>query len=178
MLTSVKKGKPINEEEIPPPVALGGKPNITAESEPVKEREPPEASFIPSPPSSQKPLREAAPTAPNTKPPKPMHLSPPQKPAVPITPETPAISPLTPCQPDAQHSGKRSLVRNVKKSNDKWLWATLRHASWSFCFGSCPPNIYHSCCLKLLSFLYLNQFIAFFKFLNNILFYCVFFWLS
>ena len=106
MLTSVKKGKPINEEEIPPPVALGGKPNVVAQSEPVKEREPPEPTPIPSLPSSQRPLREAAPTAPNTKPTKPMYLSPPKKLDAPITPETPAISPLTPCQPDTQHSGK------------------------------------------------------------------------
>lgn len=107
MLTSVRKGKPINEEEIPPPVALGGKPNITAESESIKEREPPQPTFIPSPPTNQKPLREAAPTAPNVR---PLHLTPPQKPTVAITPETPAISPLTPSQPDAQHSELKQAV--------------------------------------------------------------------
>lgn len=106
MLASVRKGKPVNEEEIPPPVALGGKPNATAESVPIKERELAEPTLIPSP-TNQKPLREAAPTAPNTK----LHLlTPPQKPAAAITPGTPAISPLTPSQPDAQHSGKHTLT--------------------------------------------------------------------
>uniref|UniRef100_UPI0037E83356 coiled-coil and C2 domain-containing protein 1A n=1 Tax=Semicossyphus pulcher TaxID=241346 RepID=UPI0037E83356 len=101
LLTSVKKGKPINEEEIPPPVALGGKPNTTAESESIKEREVPEPTLVPSPPTNQKPLREASPAPPNMK---PFHLTPPQKPAAAVTPETPAISPLTPSQPDTQHS--------------------------------------------------------------------------
>ncbi|MEQ2172496.1 hypothetical protein GOODEAATRI_021682, partial [Goodea atripinnis] len=100
MLTSVKKGKPINEEEIPPPVAIGGTSNTPAESEPVKDRE--TSGRIPSPPSNQKPMRDPAPEALNTK---PRHLTPPQKPAAAVTPETPAISPLTPSQPDAQHSG-------------------------------------------------------------------------
>lgn len=88
---------------MPPPVALGGKPNATAESESTKEREPPQPTLMPSPPTNRKPLREAAPTAPNTR---PVHLTPPQNPSAAITPETPAISPLTPSQPDAQHSGK------------------------------------------------------------------------
>lgn len=101
MLTSVRKGKPVNEEEIPPPVALGGKPSVTAQSESIQEREPPQPTLMPSP-TNQKPQREAAPMALNTKP-----LTPPHKPAVVTTPETPAISPLTPSQPDAQHSGKR-----------------------------------------------------------------------
>ena len=103
MLTSVKRGKPVNEEEIPPPVALGGKPNVAAEPEPIKER--PEPMLMPSPPTNQKPLREASPAAPNNK---PLHLTPPQKPAAAITPGTPAISPLTPSQPDAQHSGTQT----------------------------------------------------------------------
>lgn len=92
---------------MPPPVALGGKANVTAESQSVKERELPEPALMPSPPTDQKPLREAAPTTPNTK---PLHLTPPQKPVLTaaITPETPAISPLTPSQPDAQHSGKNT----------------------------------------------------------------------
>lgn len=104
MLTSAKKGKPINEEEIPPPVALGGKSNATAEPETVKEREVPEPALLPSPPTNQKPLRDAAPAAPNTK---PAHLSPPQKPAAAISPETPPMSPLTPGQSDTQNSGKK-----------------------------------------------------------------------
>lgn len=108
MLTSARKGKPVNEEEMPPPVALGGKPNAaTSESESVKEREPPQPTLMPSPPTNQKPLREAAPAAPNTK---PLHLTPPQKPAAAITPETPAISPLTPSQPDAHHSELKQAV--------------------------------------------------------------------
>uniref|UniRef100_A0A7N6A822 Coiled-coil and C2 domain-containing protein 1B n=1 Tax=Anabas testudineus TaxID=64144 RepID=A0A7N6A822_ANATE len=59
MLTSVKKGKPVNEDEMPPPVALGGNANVTAESQSVKERELPEPALMPSPPTNQKPLREA-----------------------------------------------------------------------------------------------------------------------
>ncbi|KAM9363543.1 coiled-coil and C2 domain-containing protein 1A [Symphorus nematophorus] len=107
MLTSVRKGKPVNEEEIPPPVALGGKPNATtSESESIKERKP-QPTLMPSPPTNQKPLREAAPAAPNTK---PLHLTPPQKPSAAITPETPAISPLTPSQPNAHHSELKQAV--------------------------------------------------------------------
>ncbi|KAG7223791.1 hypothetical protein INR49_026474 [Caranx melampygus] len=109
MLTSVKKGKPVNEEEMPPPVALGGSPNVTSGPEPelVKQQELPEPGLMPSPPTSQKPLREAAPPAPNTK---PLHLTPPQKPTAAITPDTPAISPLTPSQPNAQHSELKQAV--------------------------------------------------------------------
>lgn len=107
MLTSVRRGKPVSEEEMPPPVALGGKANVTAESEPIKERELPQPELMPSPPTNQKPLREAPPPAPNAK---PLLLTPPQKQAVAITPETPAISPLTPSQPDTQHSGKHTQV--------------------------------------------------------------------
>uniref|UniRef100_A0A8C9TPX2 Coiled-coil and C2 domain-containing protein 1B n=1 Tax=Scleropages formosus TaxID=113540 RepID=A0A8C9TPX2_SCLFO len=40
MLSSVKKGKPINEEEIPPAVAAGGKPTTVPEKEPIMERPP------------------------------------------------------------------------------------------------------------------------------------------
>uniref|UniRef100_A0A8C9YPH4 Coiled-coil and C2 domain-containing protein 1B n=1 Tax=Sander lucioperca TaxID=283035 RepID=A0A8C9YPH4_SANLU len=107
MLASVRKGKAVNEEEIPPPVALGGKPNVTAESESIKEQELPEPTLMPSPPTNQKPLREAAPKAPDMK---PLHLTVPQKPVAAITPETPAISPLTPSQPDAQHSELKQAV--------------------------------------------------------------------
>ncbi|KAG7486497.1 coiled-coil and C2 domain-containing protein 1A [Solea senegalensis] len=107
MLTSVKKGKSVNEEEMPPPVAIGGKAAAAEETESVKERELPEPALMPSPPINQKPLREAPPTAPNTK---PMLLTPPQKPVAAITPETPAISPLTPSQPDTQHSELKQVV--------------------------------------------------------------------
>ncbi|XP_070712666.1 coiled-coil and C2 domain-containing protein 1A [Pempheris klunzingeri] len=124
MLTSVRKGKPVDEEEIPPPVALGGKPNVTAESESVKERELPEPSLIPSPPTNQKPLREAAPTVPTMK---PLHLAPPQKLSAAITPETPAISPLTPSQPDTQHS---ELKRAVLSRQREYKMAAI-HAKQS-----------------------------------------------
>ncbi|XP_020511371.1 coiled-coil and C2 domain-containing protein 1A [Labrus bergylta] len=107
MLTSFRKGKPINEEDFPPPVALGGNTNTGSESELIKERELPEPTLVPSPPTNQKPLREAAPAAPNTK---PVHLTLPQKPAAANTPETPAISPLTPSQPDTQHSELKQAV--------------------------------------------------------------------
>lgn len=109
MLTSAQKGKPVNEEEMPPPVALGGKANTTAESESTKQRELPQPTLVPSPPTNQKPLREAAPAAPNTK---SLHLTPPQKPSPAITPDTPAISPLTPSQPNAQHSGKATVNKS------------------------------------------------------------------
>lgn len=107
LLTSAKRGKPINEEEIPPPVAVGGKPSSvpSPESEPVRQREPPQPESISSPPTNQKPLREAPP--PNAK---PLHLTPPQKPPTAVSPGTPAISPLTPGQPDAQHSGEHPRV--------------------------------------------------------------------
>lgn len=107
LLTSAKRGKPINEEEIPPPVAVGGKPSSvpSPESEPVRQREPPQPESISSPPTNQKPLREAPP--PNAK---PLHLTPPQKPPIAVSPGTPAISPLTPGQPDAQHSELKQAV--------------------------------------------------------------------
>lgn len=107
MLTSARKGKPINEEEMPPPVAVGGKPAAASEPAPVKDRALPEPALMPSPPANQKPLREAAPEVPNSK---PVHLTPPQKPASAITPQTPAISPLTPSQPDAEHSELKQAV--------------------------------------------------------------------
>lgn len=107
MLTSAKKGKPVNEEEMPPPVALGGKSDSPAQPEVVKEREVPKPVLVPPPPTNQKPLREADPTPLNTK---PTRLIPPQKQAAAMTPETPAISPLTPSQPNAHHSGKTHYV--------------------------------------------------------------------
>uniref|UniRef100_A0A673H5A3 Coiled-coil and C2 domain-containing protein 1B n=1 Tax=Sinocyclocheilus rhinocerous TaxID=307959 RepID=A0A673H5A3_9TELE len=39
MLTLVKKGKPIDEDEIPPPVATGGKPSAAPQAEPIREPE-------------------------------------------------------------------------------------------------------------------------------------------
>uniref|UniRef100_A0A8C9VHL1 Coiled-coil and C2 domain-containing protein 1B n=1 Tax=Scleropages formosus TaxID=113540 RepID=A0A8C9VHL1_SCLFO len=96
MLSSVKKGKPINEEEIPPAVAAGGKPTTVPEKEPIMERPPlvlePASASLP----SQKP-------PPLETPPKPHLLVPPQK-SLAVTPDTPIISPLTPSQPDSNLS--------------------------------------------------------------------------
>uniref|UniRef100_A0A1A7WZM5 Coiled-coil and C2 domain containing 1A n=1 Tax=Iconisemion striatum TaxID=60296 RepID=A0A1A7WZM5_9TELE len=114
MLASVKKGTPINEEEMPPPVAVGAKANSTAETgpateqEPVKEREPLKPALLPSPPSNQRP----PPPAPNMK---PTHLIPPPKSAAAITPGTPLISPLTPIQPNTQHSELRQAVMSSQR---------------------------------------------------------------
>uniref|UniRef100_A0A8B9JEX6 DM14 domain-containing protein n=1 Tax=Astyanax mexicanus TaxID=7994 RepID=A0A8B9JEX6_ASTMX len=106
MLTSVKKGKPINEEEIPPPVATGGKPTPAQQSEPVREREEPAPAYTPPQRTNEKPLQEAKPVAP----PKPQLLQPPNQKPVAKTPDTPAISPLTPSQPNAQHSELKASV--------------------------------------------------------------------
>ncbi|XP_034150000.1 coiled-coil and C2 domain-containing protein 1A isoform X3 [Esox lucius] len=106
MLVSAKKGKPVNQEEIPPPVAIGGKAAPAPQPEPVKVREPLAPVLTPSQTTNQKPLREAAPVAP---PPKPHLLVPPQKNTA-VTPETPAISPLTPIQPDGRHSELKQSV--------------------------------------------------------------------
>lgn len=107
MLTSVKKGKPVNEEEMPPPVALGGKPSVTPEVVPAVPQEVPQSVERPSSFVNQKPMR------PSTLPPansKPQHLTPSQNSAAVITPITPAISPLTPSQPDEQDSELKQAV--------------------------------------------------------------------
>uniref|UniRef100_A0A8C5AI08 C2 domain-containing protein n=1 Tax=Gadus morhua TaxID=8049 RepID=A0A8C5AI08_GADMO len=102
MLASVKKGKPINEEDMPPPVATGGKPNVPPpQPEPIKEREQPAPNLMPSLPTNQKPLREAPPVIPNVK---PHSLTPPKAASTALTPGTPAISPLTPGHTHSQHS--------------------------------------------------------------------------
>ncbi|KAL6481908.1 hypothetical protein MHYP_G00099880 [Metynnis hypsauchen] len=106
MLTSVKKGKPINEEEIPPPVAIGGKPTPGSESEPVREQEQPAPEYTPPLPTNQKLQQETRPVAL----PKPQLLQPPNQKSVARTPDTPAISPLTPSQPNAQHSELKTSV--------------------------------------------------------------------
>lgn len=128
MLTSVKKGKPINEEEIPPPVAIGATSNATAESGPVKEQGPPEPALMPPASSTQKPQREVAPTAPNTK---PANLSPHQKLTAAGTPETPAISPLTPVQPGAQYSGKHLSPASLLGQSGGW-WVFLIETTIKF----------------------------------------------
>ncbi|KAJ8363040.1 hypothetical protein SKAU_G00118710 [Synaphobranchus kaupii] len=104
MLSSVKKGKPINEEDIPPPVATGGKPAPESQPEPIRERERPSPEPAPAPPTNEKPLQDA-PAVPS----RPRLLTPPQK-TLAVTPDTPLISPLTPSQPNAQHSEAKSLV--------------------------------------------------------------------
>uniref|UniRef100_A0A8L0DPI5 Coiled-coil and C2 domain containing 1A n=1 Tax=Oncorhynchus mykiss TaxID=8022 RepID=A0A8L0DPI5_ONCMY len=113
MMTSAKKGKPVNEEEIPPPVSTGGKsaPAPVQQPKPIKERELPTPVLTPSPFTNQKPLREAPPIA---LPPKPRLLVPPQKHTA-VTPDTPAISPLTPIQPDARHSELKQCVLNRQR---------------------------------------------------------------
>uniref|UniRef100_A0AAZ3STC6 Coiled-coil and C2 domain-containing protein 1B n=1 Tax=Oncorhynchus tshawytscha TaxID=74940 RepID=A0AAZ3STC6_ONCTS len=113
MMTSAKKGKPINEEEIPPPVSTGGKPAPASvqQPKPIKERGLPTPVLTPSPFTNQKPLREAPPVA---LPPKPRLLVPPQKHTA-VTPDTPAISPLTPIQPDARHSELKQCVLNRQR---------------------------------------------------------------
>ncbi|XP_029594377.1 coiled-coil and C2 domain-containing protein 1A-like isoform X5 [Salmo trutta] len=113
MMTSAKKGKPINEEEIPPPVSTGGKPAPAPVQQPgpIQERGPPTPVLTPSPFTNQKPLREAPPVAP---PPKPRLLVPPQKHTA-VTPDTPAISPLTPIQPDTRHSELKQCVLNRQR---------------------------------------------------------------
>lgn len=108
MLTSVKKGKPINEEEMPPPVALGGKPSAPSEIVSAVPQALPQPVERPPSPYNQKPSRESTPPpAYNTKP----QLAPPQNSAASsITPDTPAISPLTPSQPDTQDSELKQAV--------------------------------------------------------------------
>lgn len=99
LLSSAKKGKPINEEDIPPPVATGGKPTPDSQPEPIREAERPSPEPAPAPPVTEEPLRDA-PAPPS----RPRLLTPPQK-TLAVTPDTPLISPLTPSQPEAQHSG-------------------------------------------------------------------------
>ncbi|XP_031677851.1 coiled-coil and C2 domain-containing protein 1A isoform X1 [Oncorhynchus kisutch] len=113
MMTSAKKGKPISEEEIPPPVSTGGKPAPAPvqQPKPIKEQGLPTPVLTPSPFTNQKPLREAPPVA---LPPKPRLLVPPQKHTA-VTPDTPAISPLTPIQPDARHSELKQCVLNRQR---------------------------------------------------------------
>ncbi|XP_057187940.1 coiled-coil and C2 domain-containing protein 1A [Triplophysa rosa] len=104
MLTSVKKGKPINEDEIPPPVATGGKP--ASQAEPIREQEKPAPPYTP-PQTNEKPQLAA--------PPKPQLLQPPSQRSTAVTPDTPAISPLTPSQPNAQHSELKASILNRQR---------------------------------------------------------------
>lgn len=100
MLTSVRKGKPINEEEMPPPVATGAKPASGPSPASLPQAEPissPEESV----PASMKPPVEV--------PPKPQLQLPTQKSAA-VSPDTPVISPLTPGQPLAHTSELKEQV--------------------------------------------------------------------
>nr|XP_061844019.1 coiled-coil and C2 domain-containing protein 1A-like [Nerophis lumbriciformis] len=111
MLTSVRKGKPVNEEEMPPPVAVGGKLSA-AVSESIEEKKVPEPVLMPLTPPNQKPSQEAAPTAPNTK---PRHLALPQNNTAAIMPGSPSISPLTPQQLNTKHSDLKQAVLSRQK---------------------------------------------------------------
>uniref|UniRef100_A0A672YGN1 Coiled-coil and C2 domain-containing protein 1B n=1 Tax=Sphaeramia orbicularis TaxID=375764 RepID=A0A672YGN1_9TELE len=62
MLISVRKGKPINEEEIPPPVAVGGKPSVTAVSKTAEEQNVPQPTLMPYTPAIS-PLTPSQPDA-------------------------------------------------------------------------------------------------------------------
>ncbi|XP_056593558.1 coiled-coil and C2 domain-containing protein 1A [Triplophysa dalaica] len=106
MLTSVKKGKPINEDEIPPPVASGGKPAPASQPEPIREQEKPAPPYI-APQTVERPQLAATP--------KPQLLQPPLQRSSAVTPDTPAISPLTPVQPNAQHSELKASILNRQR---------------------------------------------------------------
>ncbi|XP_030634753.1 coiled-coil and C2 domain-containing protein 1A [Chanos chanos] len=108
MLTQAKKGKPINEDEIPPPVATGAKP---ASAEPIRELERPPPDYTPPKPVNEKSQREAQPAVA----PKPHLLQPPSDRASAVTPDTPAISPLTPSQPNAQQSELKTQVQSRQR---------------------------------------------------------------
>ncbi|XP_076845417.1 coiled-coil and C2 domain-containing protein 1A isoform X2 [Brachyhypopomus gauderio] len=100
MLASVKKGKAVNEEEIPPPVATGGVPPSTPDADPSREQEQAAPKYNPPRSTNQTPAV----------PPKPQLLHPPTQRETVVTPDTPAISPLTPCQPNAHHSELKTSV--------------------------------------------------------------------
>ncbi|XP_016417062.1 coiled-coil and C2 domain-containing protein 1A isoform X1 [Sinocyclocheilus rhinocerous] len=95
MLMSVKKGKPINEDEIPPAVATGGKPSAASQAEPITEQEKPAPANTPPQTANVKPVAPS----------KPQLLQP-----TAVTPDTPAISPLTPGQPNTQHSELKASI--------------------------------------------------------------------
>uniref|UniRef100_A0A672QZ66 Coiled-coil and C2 domain-containing protein 1B n=1 Tax=Sinocyclocheilus grahami TaxID=75366 RepID=A0A672QZ66_SINGR len=75
MLTSVKKGKPIDEDEIPPPVATGGKTSTAPQAEPIREPEKPAPANTPLQTTNVKPVQDAPPAAPS----KPQLLLPPRQ---------------------------------------------------------------------------------------------------
>ncbi|XP_058862984.1 coiled-coil and C2 domain-containing protein 1A-like isoform X1 [Acipenser ruthenus] len=110
MLASVKKGRSINEEEIPPPVATGNTPapapSQSPEAVPAPIPTPPAViTRSPSPPAPDYP--PVLPKPPQTLP-KPSLLAPPPH-SLTTTPDTPLISPLTPVQ-STPHSGVKSAL--------------------------------------------------------------------
>uniref|UniRef100_A0A8C0XXR9 Coiled-coil and C2 domain-containing protein 1B n=1 Tax=Cyprinus carpio carpio TaxID=630221 RepID=A0A8C0XXR9_CYPCA len=84
MLTSVKKGKPIDEDEIPPPVATGGKPSTAPQAEPIREPEKPAPANTLPQTANVKPMQDTQPAATS----KPQLLLPPSQRATVITPDT------------------------------------------------------------------------------------------
>uniref|UniRef100_A0A8C1XTI7 Coiled-coil and C2 domain-containing protein 1B n=1 Tax=Cyprinus carpio TaxID=7962 RepID=A0A8C1XTI7_CYPCA len=84
MLTSVKKGKPIDEDEIPPPVATGGKPSAAPQAEPIREPEKPAPANTLPQTANVKPMQDTQPAATS----KPQLLLPPSQRATVITPDT------------------------------------------------------------------------------------------
>lgn len=107
MLTSAKKGKAINEEEMPPPVALGGKPSTPSDVAPAVSQDLPQPAESPPSPYNQKPTRESTPPpAYNAK---PQRASTQNSTAPVITQDTPAISP-TSSQLDTQESALKQEV--------------------------------------------------------------------
>ncbi|XP_042620009.1 coiled-coil and C2 domain-containing protein 1A isoform X2 [Cyprinus carpio] len=106
MLMTVKKGKPIDEDEIPPPVATGGKPSTAPQAEPIREPEKPAPANTLPQTANVKPMQDTQPAATS----KPQLLLPPSQRATVITPDTPAISPLTPGQPNTQHSELKASI--------------------------------------------------------------------
>uniref|UniRef100_A0A8C1MXW2 Coiled-coil and C2 domain containing 1A n=1 Tax=Cyprinus carpio TaxID=7962 RepID=A0A8C1MXW2_CYPCA len=85
MLMTVKKGKPIDEDEIPPPVATGGKPSTAPQAEPIREPEKPAPANTLPQTANVKPMQDTQPAATS----KPQLLLPPSQRATVITPDTP-----------------------------------------------------------------------------------------
>lgn len=130
MLTSVKKGKPINEDEIPPPVATGGKPSAAPQAEPIREQEKPAPANTPPQTANVKPVLDARPVVPS----KPQLLQPPSQRPMAVTPDTLAISPLTPSQPNTQHSGTHTLCQALISLLLWCCYSTYSHICVCVCF--------------------------------------------
>ncbi|KAI1884476.1 hypothetical protein AGOR_G00226780 [Albula goreensis] len=63
MLSSARMGKVVNEDEIPPPVATGGRPTSAHQTaEPIIEREQPRRHVSPAPPTNENLRQETPPT--------------------------------------------------------------------------------------------------------------------